>query len=46
MTVQYCGVEQQMSQTSDLVVSEYQQAYNLLYDELLFGAKDLVPMES
>lgn len=33
-------------QISDLVVSEYQQAHALLYDELLFQAKDLTPMES
>jgi hypothetical protein len=26
--------------------SEYQQAHTLLYDELLFQARDLVPMES
>ena len=45
-TVEYCGVELQMSQISDLVVSEYQQAHALLYDELLFQAKDLIPMES
>jgi hypothetical protein len=35
-----------MSQISDLVVSEYQQAYALLHDELLFQAKDLILMES
>ena len=45
-TVEYRGVELQMSQISDLVVSEYQQAYALLHDELLFQAKDLIPMES
>lgn len=45
-TVEYRGVELQMSQISDLVVSEYQQAYTLLHDELLFQAKDLIPMES
>jgi hypothetical protein len=45
-TVEYRGVELRMSQISDLVVSEYQQAYALLYDELLFQAKDLTPMES
>jgi hypothetical protein len=28
------------------VASEYQQAYALLYDKLLFQAKDLIPMES
>lgn len=45
-TVEYRGVELQMSQISDLVVSEYQQAHALLYDELMFQAKDLIPMES
>lgn len=45
-TVEYRGIELQMSQVSDLVVSEYQQAYALLYDELLFQAEDLMPMES
>ena len=45
-SVEYRGVELQMSQISDLVVSEYQQAHALLYDELLFQARDLIPMES
>jgi hypothetical protein len=45
-TVEYRGVELQMSQISGLVISEYQQAHALLYDELLFQAKDLIPMES
>jgi len=45
-TVEYRGVELQMSQVSDLVVSEYQQAHALLYNELLFQATDLTPMES
>src|SRR5260370_41670296 len=44
--MEYRGVELQMSQISDLVVSEYQHAHGLLYNELLFQAKDLVPMES
>jgi hypothetical protein len=35
-----------MWQVSDLVVSEYRQAYALLHDELLFQAEDLIPMES
>ena len=35
-----------MSQISGLVASEYQRAHALLYDELLFQAKDLTPMES
>ncbi|KAH8749835.1 hypothetical protein BGZ57DRAFT_968312 [Hyaloscypha finlandica] len=45
-TVEYRGVELQMSQISDLVVSEYQRASSLLHDELLFQAKYLIPMES
>jgi hypothetical protein len=45
-TVEYRGVELQMSQISNLVVSKYQQAYTLLYNKLLFQAKDLTPMES
>ena len=44
--VEYRGVELQMSQISELMVSEYQHAYALLYDKLLFQAKDLIPMES
>ena len=35
-----------MSQISDLIVSEYQQAYALLHHELMFQAKDLTPVES
>ncbi|KFX97428.1 hypothetical protein O988_04874 [Pseudogymnoascus sp. VKM F-3808] len=45
-TVEYRGVELQMTQVSQLVLSEYQKAHSLLWDELLFGAKDLIPMES
>ena len=45
-SVEYRGVELRMSQISDLVVSEYQHAHGLLYNELLFQARDLVPMES
>ena len=35
-----------MAQIPQLVVSEYQQAHSLLYDKLLFQAKDLIPIES
>jgi hypothetical protein len=35
-----------MSHVSDLIRSEYQQAHTLLYDELMFQARDLIPMES
>jgi hypothetical protein len=45
-TVEYRGVELQILHVSDLILSEYQQAHTLLYDELLFEARDLVPMES
>jgi hypothetical protein len=45
-SVEYRGIELQMAQISDLVVSEYQHAHALLYDELLFQVKDLIPMES
>jgi hypothetical protein len=45
-TVEYRGVELQMSHISDLIISEYQQAHTLLHDELMFQARDLIPMES
>jgi hypothetical protein len=45
-TVEYRGVELQMSHVSDLIRSEYQQACTLLCDELMFQARDLIPMES
>ena len=44
--MEYRRVELQMAHVSQLVVSEYQQAHSLLYDELMFQAKDLVPVES
>lgn len=31
---------------TNAILSEYQQAHALLYDELLFNTRDLVPMES
>jgi hypothetical protein len=45
-TIEYRRVELQISQISNLVVFEYQQAYTLLYDKLLFQAKDLILIES
>ncbi|KFY99227.1 hypothetical protein V498_00910 [Pseudogymnoascus sp. VKM F-4517 (FW-2822)] len=45
-TVEYRGVELQMTQISQLILSEYQKAHSLLWDELLFGGEGLVPMES
>ncbi|RAL58160.1 hypothetical protein DID88_002364 [Monilinia fructigena] len=44
--VGYRGVELSMEQISDLVLSEFQQAHSLLYDELLFGMPDLITMVS
>ena len=44
-SVEYRGLELQMSQVSGLVVSEYRQAHALLYDELMFGTSNLVPMQ-
>ena len=35
-----------MSHVSQLVLSEYQQAHALLYEELVFKADDLVPMQA
>ncbi|OBT59851.1 hypothetical protein VE03_10446, partial [Pseudogymnoascus sp. 23342-1-I1] len=45
-TVEYRGMELQMSHVSQLVVSEYQQVHALLYEELMFRAEDLVPMQA
>jgi hypothetical protein len=45
-TVEYRGLELQMSHVSQLIVSEYQQAHALLHDELMFQARDLIPMQS
>ena len=44
-TVTYRGLELQMSEVSGLVESEFRQAHALLYNELLFGADDLMPMQ-
>lgn len=35
-----------MSHVLQLVVLEYQQAHLLLYDELMFTARDMIPMQS
>ncbi|ELR06502.1 hypothetical protein GMDG_08026 [Pseudogymnoascus destructans 20631-21] len=45
-TVEYRGLELQMSHVSQLIVSEYQQAHSILYEELMFKAKNLIPMQS
>lgn len=44
--VVYRGLELRMSHVSQLMVSEYQQARALLYEELMFKAEDLVPMHA
>ena len=44
--MEYGGLELQMSHIPQLIVSEYQSAHSLLFDKLMFGAKDLAPMES
>ena len=45
-TVLYRGVNLQMAHVSQLVLSEYQQAHHLLYDELMFGIGSLPLLES
>jgi hypothetical protein len=45
-SVVYRGLELEMSHIPQLVASEYQQAHALLYDELMFKATDLTPMQS
>ncbi|KPM34588.1 hypothetical protein AK830_g11983 [Neonectria ditissima] len=45
-TIEYMGTKLHMEQVPQLVVSEFRQAHSLLYDELLFGAEDIVPIEA
>jgi hypothetical protein len=45
-TVLYRDVNLQLSHVSQLVLSEYQQAYTLLYDELMFNTGSLPSLES
>ncbi|KAH6960097.1 hypothetical protein BKA56DRAFT_662594 [Ilyonectria sp. MPI-CAGE-AT-0026] len=45
-TIDYKGTKLHMEQVSQLVVSEFRQAYSLLYGELLFGANDITPIEA
>jgi hypothetical protein len=44
--VVYRGLELEMSHVPQLMISEFQQAYDLLYNELLFQAQDLTLMQS
>ncbi|KAL6405820.1 hypothetical protein AUP68_10959 [Ilyonectria robusta] len=45
-TVTYIGTELHMEQVSQLAVSEFRQAHSLLYDKLLFGARDIASIEA
>ena len=45
-TVLYRGVNLQLSHVSQLVLSEYQQVYTLLYNELMFNTGSLPSLES
>lgn len=45
-SVEYRGTELKISHISSLVTVVFQEAYSLLYDELLFQAPDLAPIES
>lgn len=44
--IDYLGTKLRMEHVSELVVSEYQRARALLYDELLFRAREIVPVEA
>ncbi|KAF6515257.1 hypothetical protein HZS61_005163 [Fusarium oxysporum f. sp. conglutinans] len=45
-TVDYMGTKLHMKQVTQLVESEFRQAHSLLYDELLFGMRDVAPIEA
>ncbi|EXA29482.1 hypothetical protein FOVG_19044 [Fusarium oxysporum f. sp. pisi HDV247] len=45
-TVDYMGTKLHMEQVTQLVESEFRQAHSLLYDELLFGMRDVAPIEA
>lgn len=46
-TIDYRGTALHMEQVSQLITSEYRQAYSLLYDELLLGmGEDITPIEA
>jgi DNA-binding MarR family transcriptional regulator len=45
-TIDYKGTKLHIEQVLQLVVSEFRQAHLLLYDKLLFAAKDITPIEA
>ncbi|KAH7199166.1 hypothetical protein BKA60DRAFT_583095 [Fusarium oxysporum] len=45
-TVNYMGTKLHMEQVTQLVESEFRQAHSLLYDKLLFGMRDVAPIEA
>ncbi|KAL5611084.1 hypothetical protein FOBRF1_007201 [Fusarium oxysporum] len=45
-TVDYMGTKLHMEQVTQLVESEFRQAHSLLYNELLFGMRDVAPIEA
>ncbi|KAK2924479.1 hypothetical protein FoTM2_014757, partial [Fusarium oxysporum f. sp. vasinfectum] len=45
-TVDYMGTKLHMEQVTQLVESEFRQAHSLLYDKLLFGMRDVAPIEA
>jgi hypothetical protein len=40
------GTKLHMEQVTQLVESEFRQAHSLLYDKLLFGMRDVAPIEA
>ncbi|KAH7471369.1 hypothetical protein FOMA001_g13820 [Fusarium oxysporum f. sp. matthiolae] len=45
-TVDYMGTKLHMEQVTQLAESEFRQAHSLLCDELLFGMRDVAPIEA
>ncbi|SCO92402.1 uncharacterized protein FRV6_16530 [Fusarium oxysporum] len=45
-TIEYRGTKLHMEQVSHLVASEFRQAHSLIYNELLFGSRDIAPVEA
>ncbi|KAI5455818.1 hypothetical protein BGZ63DRAFT_349926, partial [Mariannaea sp. PMI_226] len=44
--IDYLGTKLHMKHVSQLIISEYKRARSLLYDDLLFGANDIIPIEA
>jgi superfamily II DNA helicase RecQ len=45
-TIEYQGTKLRLSQVTELMAAEYRQAYSILYDELLLGARNLAPIRA